>query len=915
MRFFHKLLIAATVALSVSPSFAQTQGTVGSVPTGKGAGFTGYNFVAPGTAGYPFVSNGALTAPSFQILPLAGGGLGGSQAAATANQVPVFPGSGGAAVPTVIAAYSVNGPGCLAASNGTTNDAAAVAACNTLGSFSFNTGTTRIASVTTLTSGVHVNPGALILVDGVTLTINGPFDAQPTAVFTFANGGNVVFGSASTPVAYSEWWGAKNDGVVQSATAINAALQAHLNVRLLSGTYLTTAALLLNRNNETLCGAGKQQTTINIDSATLDAIQIQGFGHGTVNGVYNVKVCNLQTNRLQTPTTPANTYTGNPTGAAGIRVSEAVYPVVDNVFLVGDFIGVYLGETVNLYSTRVEAVRSAGVGGDRFYGWYIDGFTTAAGAISPNASTRIEDSVVGGGGFAGTSVGFYMNGSFADQYLLRPETSSVTIGIELIGPTGQGQPEDRRTIDVQIIQPIIDGIPSSGAGIYTSSVPDYGAITVIGGYGALGAASAGNVLFAESTRGLSIGGGFQFIGWPSNTGGCANITSTSNQINIDAIWQDCVVPVAINASSNVSIKGSIYNKSQATGLTAVSIIGGTNNLIDVGIDGAAAGQFANGVLLDGTTSLNEVRASRIVATKITKPVSNNGTSITNDGRFGTTNLASGLGVVNVAGGGTGLSLFTQGGIPWASATDALSSTALLAANALMIGGGTGAAPSTATTGTGVLTALGVNVGSDGAFVVGGGALGTPSSGTLTNATGLPAAGLVASARQFAAQGFTTSGTFTTPSGSSTSTVYKFRMCGGGAGSGGTNGTTSASGGGGGGEYVEGYFSGIAASTGLTITIGAGGTAGDNTGGNGGDGGTTTIGTVAVTAIGGAHSNGVTTGTPSAGGIGGTGGAAGSATVTLRMAGGLGGPGLSGPLIGGFGGSSPFGSGGNGAAAF
>lgn len=45
-------------------------------------------------------------------------------------------------------------------------------------------------------------------------------------------------------------------------------------------------------------------------------------------------------------------------------------------------------------------------------------------------------------------------------------------------------------------------------------------------------------------------------------------------------------------------------------------------------------------------------------------------------------------------------------------------------------------------GTGVATALAVNVGSAGAPVVNGGALGTPSSGTLTNATGLPTAGLV-----------------------------------------------------------------------------------------------------------------------------------------------------------------------------
>jgi hypothetical protein len=40
-------------------------------------------------------------------------------------------------------------------------------------------------------------------------------------------------------------------------------------------------------------------------------------------------------------------------------------------------------------------------------------------------------------------------------------------------------------------------------------------------------------------------------------------------------------------------------------------------------------------------------------------------------------------------------------------------------------------------GSNVATALAVNVGTAGAFVVNGGALGTPSSGTLTNATGLP----------------------------------------------------------------------------------------------------------------------------------------------------------------------------------
>jgi hypothetical protein len=51
---------------------------------------------------------------------------------------------------------------------------------------------------------------------------------------------------------------------------------------------------------------------------------------------------------------------------------------------------------------------------------------------------------------------------------------------------------------------------------------------------------------------------------------------------------------------------------------------------------------------------------------------------------------------------------------------------------------------TLTPGTGVATALAINVGSAGAFVTFNGALGTPSSGTLTNANGLLLSGLVAS---------------------------------------------------------------------------------------------------------------------------------------------------------------------------
>jgi hypothetical protein len=91
--------------------------------------------------------------------------------------------------------------------------------------------------------------------------------------------------------------------------------------------------------------------------------------------------------------------------------------------------------------------------------------------------------------------------------------------------------------------------------------------------------------------------------------------------------------------------------------------------------------------------------------------------------------------VAVSLGGTGLTSGTSGGVPYFSGSTTIASSGVLTANALMIGGGAGTAPSTITTGTGVTTALGVNTGTAGAFVVNGGALGTPASGTVTNLTG------------------------------------------------------------------------------------------------------------------------------------------------------------------------------------
>ena len=77
--------------------------------------------------------------------------------------------------------------------------------------------------------------------------------------------------------------------------------------------------------------------------------------------------------------------------------------------------------------------------------------------------------------------------------------------------------------------------------------------------------------------------------------------------------------------------------------------------------------------------------------------------------------ASSSGVLAVANGGTNLTTGTSGGILYYSASGTLASSAALAASAIVLGGGAGVAPATTTTGTGVITALGVAINTTGGF--------------------------------------------------------------------------------------------------------------------------------------------------------------------------------------------------------
>jgi hypothetical protein len=312
-------------------------------------------------------------------------------------------------------------------------------------------------------------------------------------------------------------------------------------------------------------------------------------------------------------------------------------------------------------------------------------------------------------------------------------------------------------------------IPSTDiTGLGTMSVQNATAVTITGGTanslvlgGTTAAAATVTTLRINST--LSLAGATGTSGQVLTSNGASaptwqNIAGTGTVTSIDVSGGTTGLTTSggpVTSTGTITLAGTLAIANGGTGATTDSAARTALGLGTMAVQAASSvaitGGSINGTSLGATTAGSAKVTTLDIASGLTLATlaGTSGQVLTSAGAgfvptwttaaTGTvTSVSFTGGVVSVATATTTPALTiagTSGGIPYFSSATTWATSAALAANALVIGGGAGVAPSTITTGTGVVTALGVNVGSAGALVTFNGALGTPSSGTVTNLTG------------------------------------------------------------------------------------------------------------------------------------------------------------------------------------
>lgn len=544
-----------------------------------------------------------------------------------------------------------------ATGNGTTNDAANLLTANNA-AFSANKplviapGNYNLGTSITFTANVYFLPGAKFTVpNAVTLAFSGTLEAPATQqIFSTSGSGLVTVNPVNNPVGYPEWWGAKSNApATDCSIGINACIVACGITRLQLADYYLAAgnSVLLQIQNKKLSGlgfyedntAGTVTRLIMSDGVTAVVVMGPSVPPGSINDyLKGITIEDFCVSRSVVPVISGN--------CLGVVDRWTLYSQKNNIKSEESMVGFYIENVVQSHCDKLWAFRStAGSGGgtDSFIGYQLNGSVSIG--SGGNASLYMTDCLAGVGGPAptSTSTGYLLQGSCADTFITRPETSGMGIGMDIA--IGTSTSPNFVGVDCQITNPILDSCPV--VPLRFNGTTEYGTITILGGYGAL-ASSGSNIAcidFVNSKASVNLVG-FQCIMGTSQAGtvgisatNSANITSSCvitecsgeaiilNTVS-DSRFDDTIVNYGTGGSPGGAVRGTTVSRCKFN-----NSVKGTANLWAIGYN-----------MLGSANNYNEWNCTGLNSVVVNTKLILNGVTITVQGvpTTNTTDFVSGV---------------------------------------------------------------------------------------------------------------------------------------------------------------------------------------------------------------------------------------------------------------------------------
>ena len=528
-----------------------------------------------------------------------------------------------------------------------------------------------------------------------------------------------------------------------------------LNATLNTHSAGTTAGALAYSSGRIQIGNGSAavSTALSTDTITVGSTAITIGGTATtiagLSSVTSTTFVGALTGNASTATTLQTARTINGTsfnGSADITVTAAAGTLTGSTLnsgvtassltSVGTLTGLTMGGNIAMGSNKITGLGAPSADGDAATKLYVD--TIASGV---NVHEAVKYATTGALGTTGNLVGgtitpTYSNGTSGVGATLTIATSSNWSAVTIDGQT--------LTVNDRVL--IKDQASALQNGIYT--VTSVGAV-----------ANTTSFVFTRATdqdASADINAGDLIYVIAGTTNGGDGYVQTVSGVTVGTtgiVWTQFsgagAVPLATITTPGIASFPTAQFSVSGAGAVQIDNLDGakitTGTVVDGRIASALTGKTYNALTLTAAATGFTVAGG---TTSKTLTVSNTLTLAGTDSS--TLNIGSG-GTLGTAA-FTATSAYLAAGVTSLPSVTSVNSTTIPSSATLLTSGGALGTPSSGTLtnatglpvstgisglGTGVATALAVAVGSAGAVVTNGGALGTPSGGTLTNATGLP----------------------------------------------------------------------------------------------------------------------------------------------------------------------------------